>query len=580
MNSFRKPLAFAALTLLLAVPPVWLDAPSANAHQSQPNHTSQVESRRIANTKVPALKWAKVEGGYRATVSLPLDYDQPRGPQVSVALFKVPATNPVRRLGTLFVNPGGPGSSGVEMAAAAPYFLSDRILERYDVVGFDPRGSNDSTQVRCFSSTRKQVEALTGMSDSFPVTLREQTNYLSSATKLAQACSGYGKTLASSVSTAEVARDLELLRQAVGDRKLNYFGMSYGSYLGQVYANLFPDRVGSMVLDGIIDPVAWSGSGGNSNQPLYLRLKSDQASSTALQEALRRCAKAGPSACPLSNPQADFDRVAKTLKQHGPLQVATEEGLLEISYQDFIDTTLALLYYAEGAELVAELTASIDSLLAPPVGGRNTNSPHLNELAGSMVRTLSGRHRPQPADYNNLIDHYSSVICTDGKSAKQQKTWPSAVAQAERRAPHFAATWGWSDAQCAEQYWTAGDEDAYTGPFNARTANQVLLIGNYWDPATGFANAEASARMLPNSRLLRSDSWGHTAYGTSRCVNDQVDNHLLVGTGTTAKSCVGDVLPFGIASRPGKWTKSTFKRMLDRPGLPPLNRARTPGVSR
>ena len=147
--------------------------------------------------------------------------------------------------------------------------------------------------------------------------------------------------------------------------------------------------------------------------------------------------------------------------------------------------------------------------------------------------------------YDNSVEAYASVLCTDGLNPANAASWPKAGADADKRAKYFGRLWAWQSAQCASNTWTAHDEDAYRGPFNRRTASPILVVGNTWDPATNYESAVKVASLLPNSRLLSSDNWGHSAYGTSRCVTSAIDAYLLTqvlpARGTT---CHGDVQPF------------------------------------
>ncbi len=131
------------------------------------------------------------------------------------------------------------------------------------------------------------------------------------------------------------------------------------------------------------------------------------------------------------------------------------------------------------------------------------------------------------SSYDNSLEAYSGVMCTDTWQAADPNNWIAANARAAAKAPHFSRIWGWSDVQCATNYWKAKDEDAYRGTFSKRTASPVMIVGNYHDPATNYSGALAAKKLMPNSYLVKSDSWGHTAYGTSDCVTDRVDAYLL-----------------------------------------------------
>ncbi|HEY3337206.1 MAG TPA: alpha/beta hydrolase [Propionicimonas sp.] len=538
------------------------------------DRTSQTESRRVDRVKTPKLVWVEDEegNGYSATVKLPRDYDRPKDAQVSVALFKVPAADPARRIGTLFLNPGGPGGSGVDIARAATSFLSQSVLDRFDIVGFDPRGTNASSRVRCFSTSGRQGAALAGMSAAFPNTGTEEKNFIAAGKKLASGCSGYGSAMASSMSTAEVARDLDVLRRAVGDAKLNYLGFSYGSYLGAVYANMFPDRFRAMVIDGVLDPLAYAGTKATRSVPTSLRIKSAEGSWKALSAGLAACAAAGPGYCPLASPRNDFDQVAAALKA-SPKGIPVYNGsdVLNYTYAAFISDVLNALYYPDGMDWVASVVATLKTIVTSSDSGTvTTSTAKLNTL-------VKGFHRVtgigmEDSSYDNSLEAYSGVMCTDTWQASDPNAWIAANARAAAKAPYFSRIWGWSDVQCATNYWKAKDEDVYRGGFGKKTASPVMIVGNYYDPATNYAGAEAAKRLMPKSYLVKSDSWGHTAYGTSDCVTDRVDGYLLDLAKPAESVCVGNVKPFTapLSTMSLSRTGGLARVLPTRQGLPPV----------
>ncbi len=224
------------------------------------HRTSIAERLRVDRVPTPELDWYRCYGYAEcATVDLPLDYDKPHGATTEIAVLRVKARDQKHRIGSLFVNPGGPGGSGTDIALAAPYFLGDELLDRFDVVGIDPRGVAASEQVKCFKSVKDQTRAYEGLNVAFPYTRDEEKAFVASAIAVGTACSTTGRPLSGAMSTAEVARDMDVLRRAVGDKKLTYLGFSYGSVLGQYYANMFPDRVRAVVIDGVLDATAWFG---------------------------------------------------------------------------------------------------------------------------------------------------------------------------------------------------------------------------------------------------------------------------------------------------------------------------------
>ncbi len=583
--------AGAALTVSLTV--TALAAPAATAARpGGGDTTSRAEAARVDRVKAPDPGWFDCSPLFAPTaqcgvVALPLDYDEPRGATTEVALLRIPATDPARRIGTLFLNPGGPGGSGVEIAAAAPQFLDPELLARFDVVGFDPRGTNYSSNVQCFKDVGQQAAALAGMNVPFPVGYAESKAFVASSEAFGRACSTQGKPLSGSMSTAEVARDMDVLRRTLGDQQLSYLGFSYGSYLGSVYANLFPDRVRALVIDGVLDPTAWAGTKATASVPQTQRLRSGEGAWKALQEVLERCGAAGPEACTFASfgePVSGYDAIVDALKQ-APLDVVdpeTGELVVTLTYPLLVSFLLGDLYAPDGWRWVdADLTL-VASLLA--AAGDPAGAAHQDASARLVERYRALQESEQAAaeqsaaresalglgfPYPNGLDAFQSVLCTDGLNPAKASGWTRAADRADAEAPGFGPLWTWASAPCASSTWTVQDEDAYRGPFTRSSAHPVLVVGNYWDPATNYDGAVGADAVLGSSRLLSSDSWGHTAYGTSACVTGAVGAYLLDGTlpaeGTV---CVGDEQPF-VGAAPDAGRRAGPERALP-PVVPPL----------
>ncbi|MCW2802457.1 MAG: hypothetical protein JWN06_674 [Propionibacteriaceae bacterium] len=516
------------------------------------------EARKMDAIATPKLDWYSCFGRAECTtVKVPLDYDETMGPQTELALLRLKARKPDKRIGSLFINPGGPGGSATAVAYFAPFIFSSELLDRFDIVGMDPRGIAFSDNVKCFAGPRQQEPALAGRNVFFPTTAARERAWLKSDKMLGQACSRSGG-LATAMSTAEVARDMELMRRAVGDSKLSYFGLSYGSYLGQVYANMFPDRFRAVAIDGVLDPVAWSGTSSNQHEPLATRLDSAASASKALHEILVRCDAAGGAGCAFAvgDPVANTDLIARRLtanpvKVEDPLTGET----FEFGYADLVANMLAMLYDPAGSELIIEMLSSLMTLTEPPEKSPNGNATNARSAKNrdaaaeklSQVVRYTKDLGPARFDfpYSNGLDAFASVTCTDSKESTKGVDFPSYAAKADERAKYFGRAWLWQTSMCAGDAYTGNDDDVYTGPYTTKTASPVLIVGNFYDPATPYKGAVRAASLLPNSRLVSSDSFGHTAYMTSACVTSAIDNYLLSGkVKPKYPRCKGDVQPF------------------------------------
>ena len=545
MSSRYTPLARllaagAALLVAASLPlgPAWATSPDQD----------EVRTDRVETT----LEWGPCDapgpsGGVEcATVRLPLDYDEPDGATVEVFVAKHVATGPGERIGTLFVNPGGPGTPGSPLALAADELFTPEILARFDILGMDPRGTGSSTTVTCGSSTRKQNQDMRGLAPRIPLTAPDQAAFLTSAKKEALNCSRIGAPLLASMSSAQVARDMDVLRRLVDDDRLSYLGSSYGSYLGQVYAGMFPDRVRAIAIDGVLDPVAWAGTPGTSDEPVTLRLGSAEGAHAALQKGFELCA-ASPGCLSGPDPQATFDRVADRLKA-GPVSLQVPGvGAVTLDYGTFIGGVLEAMYLPDGPEWVDRIVASsaqfMDPTLAPTAAYAarvETDTAVRAAVAKLPPHTLEGYHAMwQP------LDAFNAVLCTDSLNTAAPKDWAPAIAARAEDAPHFAAAWGWGSAVCADRFWTAQDEDAWRGPFTHATSAPLLLVATTHDPTTPYAGAVTAAALAPNSALLTVEAFGHLAYGNQRCATAAIDAYLLDGTVPDDLTCEAEYRLFG-----------------------------------
>lgn len=529
--------------------------------------TSKAEAKRVDQVRKPkpttfdctSVFDVKSECG---TIKLPLDYDKPTGATTEVAYLRLPAKDQKNKVGTLFLNPGGPGGSGIEIASAAPYFLSPEVLNKFDIVGVDPRGTNFSDNVQCFKNIGELFDATSGLNVYFPYTNKEKTAYKRSSKNLGRACSSTGKPLSAHMATANVARDMDVMRRMFGDKQLSYLGFSYGSYLGTVYANLYPDRVRAIAIDGVLDPVAWAGTPATARTPVTARIRSGEGGTKAINEILRLCKKAGPKFCEFASqgdPKKNYDKLVRSLKE-GPIKIVDPddpEFSFGIDYATFVGWLNEDMYLPFAPEIVASDLSFFYDLSTE--AGAKTSKAAKNAASRHFVAKYKGKESDRKAaaartqklakqtgfgfPYFNDGDAFQTVLCTDSVNPRLVGDWTTAADRAASTGTGFARLWTWGSNPCASRYWTVKDTDSYRGKFTARTANPVLVVGNFWDPATNYDGAVRAASLLPNSRLLSSDNFGHTAYGTSNCVTSRVDRYLLTGrvpsAGTICKSDFG-----------------------------------------
>lgn len=513
-----------------AAAPVTAESPQGTATTQAPPPS---ENKKLDKVATPNLSWFNCYGGSKcANVKLPLDYDNPKGKTTNVAVLRTPATG--KRIGTLFVNPGGPGGSSTEMAQFADEFLSPEVREKFDVVGVDPRGVGFSDNVECMS-VEDQDDVFTHLDVGVPIGYQQEQRYIQSSKKVAKACSE--NPLATSMSTAEVARDMEMVRRGLGEGKLSYLGFSYGSQLGTTYANMFPGNFRSIAIDGTLSPTAWSGTDANASKPLDARLKSGEGAWKAMDTILAECGKVGEDRCTFASggdPKTKFTEMAERLKK-GPVTVedpySGEE--LTLTYGDFVGTLLGALYESDAPMFVDMMLSEFEMVLAadgPQVGRAGTAQERQDQKRVYDALREDQRAPQRGFQYDNSLDSFLSVTCTDSTETTKIADYPAFAKQSDSTAPHFGRSWLWGSAGCAGDAFTGEDEDAYTGPYDRFTTKAVMVVGNYWDPATNYDGAVETRETLGRSRLVSSDSWGHTAYGVSECATEKIDTYLISGS--------------------------------------------------
>jgi pimeloyl-ACP methyl ester carboxylesterase len=468
---------------------------------------------------VPVLRWHSCDGGFQcATARVPLNYRRPRGAAIRLAVLRHLATEPAYRIGSLFVNGGGPNEQ-IEGVLRAYHNFPATLRRRFDIITFDPRGFGYSTAIRCFPSEAAESKLLSGLPP-FPVGARQEAAWIRTYARFDALCARRNGPLLEHDTTADVARDMDLLRQAVHDPVLNYLGLSYGSGLGATYANLFPARVGRMILDGNVNPVSWTQPDGI--QPVFLRLGSGQAAAASMTAFLNLCGATSTANCAFAagSPaatRAKWQTLLRRLRQH-PVSIGSPPQ--QYSYADVI-TSVPLgqvSAWPSGAALLQQLWTAA----APDAStGRGTAAP-----ASAATRSAAAATAAPP--YTGLEQNLA-VLCSDSANPRDPAAYQAAARLAYRSSGGFGLEWAWTAEPCAG--WPDGAApDRYTGPWNRRTASTILLLGNTGDPALPYQDSVAMAQDLARTRLLTVAGYGHTeANNPSNCALGYEISYLETG---------------------------------------------------
>lgn len=444
------------------------------------------------------LDWRSCGGYQCATLRVPLDYADPEGRDLQLAVLRVPAEDPGQKVGQLVVNPGGPGASGIEYAAGGAYQFGTTLARYYDIVGFDPRGVGQSTPLDCLD-TAGLDEAMAADPD--PDSSGEVRRLDRLTHEFGEGCLRKSGDLARHMSTEEAAKDMDILRAALGERRLDYLGASYGTFLGATYADLFPDRVGRMVLDGAIDPSL-------SNE--QLTLGQARGFQTALRAYLADCV--AQSGCPLGS---SVDGAARKLEaflddvDRDPLPTGTSRELTE----GLAMPGIWLPLYVRGfwPRLTVALRAAIE------------------QGDGSQLLRLSDEYLSRgPSSYrDNSIEALYAVNCLDHDDSVPSSEVPEHLPAFEKASPVFGRTFAYTLSTCSSWPIQSGNR---TTALHAKGAPPIVVIGTTRDPATPYAWAKGLAAQLDSGVLVSRDGDGHTGFKQGNaCVDDAVETFLVQG---------------------------------------------------
>jgi pimeloyl-ACP methyl ester carboxylesterase len=464
----------------------------------EPGTAPQSGSIAEAPAQAAALAWKDCGGGFQcAKLNVPLDYADPGGEKLTLSLIRQPAKG--KKIGSLLTNPGGPGGSGVQFIRTSASSFGKQLQQRFDLVGFDPRGVGESNPVECLSDGELDRFLATDVS---PDDAGEIDKLAEASRNFAESCQSESAKILPYVGTRNAARDMDRIRAALGEKKLTYYGASYGTYLGAWYAELFPQNVRALVLDGAVDPKASSAE---------INLQQAKGFETALRAFTSDCVKRDD--CPLGT---DVDAGLKKVKDL--LDTADRQPLKSTSDTRPVTESLATLGLATPL-YQKDAWPLLRTALTQAMKG---DGSILLRFADLLVE------REENGKYSSQTESNMAVNCVD------KPTTDLADIKKQARFGEFIV---WGALPCT--YWPAKPAEP-TRALTAKGSAPILVVGTTRDPATPYQWSKNLASQLDKGVLLTYDGDGHTAYLTgSRCVTSAVDNYLVKGTppkaGTTCK---------------------------------------------
>ncbi|WP_228811943.1 alpha/beta hydrolase [Nocardia otitidiscaviarum] len=490
----------------------------ATAEATAPELVAQADA-----APTPILNWATcAEPGLDrfqcATARVPLDYAKPDGATLDLAVVRQPVTDPDRRIGTLFSAVGGPGGSGID-AARDIGLGSPELAQRFDLVTFDQRGIGRSAQVRCFADTAAQEDFWSRYAP-LPTSERQYDELERLSRELADGCAAHSGELLPHLTTVDAARDLDLLRRAVGDATLTYTGGSYASYLGEVYGALFGDRVRALGFGAMIEPVGYT------EYTLTSLAEAAIGTEQVLTEFARLCAEAGSPRCAFADGEVRARNLALLDRlREGPITVGSGDTARPVTYAEFLPAQVFLLYDPDHWSTLGTLLAEVD---------RGADGD-----PGTVAAILDAT--PLTAAF---MTSFTAITCADVRLPKDPGLWPTLARAIESAAPTFGSYWLYPVQACGAWHSPAdGYPQRYTGPWTLDTDTPALLTNARFDPATPLFRAERARQVVGNARLVVLDGYGHTT--SSTCTRELGDAYLidltLPAPGTT---CPADRAPF------------------------------------
>ncbi|MBG6055516.1 pimeloyl-ACP methyl ester carboxylesterase [Salinibacterium sp. CAN_S4] len=500
----RRSVAAVAIAMAVLVPlsgcVSWFMPPEANTTSAP---TGEDVAAELSPFYSQILEWSNCDGGMQcSTATAPLDWAVPGGESIELALVRQPATSSAR-IGSLLVNPGGPGGSGVDFVKDSVDFATDeRLQSSFDIVGFDPRGVNRSTPVTCYTDPAELDAYLYDILPGTPGSDDWIAAANASTKQFGERCLELTGPLLGNVDTISAARDLDMLRAILGDTTLHYLGYSYGTLLGQVYADLYPDKTGRLVLDGAVDPAS-DDFEGTATQA--------QGFESALRAFLEDCGSVED--CPFpGSVDASMTTIRALLDSLDASPLASDDGR-ELGSSAMFTAIILPLYNPDSWVSLRELFTSVFE------GDAN--------YAFQLADTYNGRD----VDGNyaeNQTEAFIGINCLDARGDGNVAQMRAEAAELTELAPVLGPQMSWGGTGCPN--WPVPAKRG-RAPIVAEGSADILVVGTTNDPATPYTWAQTVAETLENGHLVTYDGEGHTAYNKSNdCVNDAVDEYLINGT--------------------------------------------------
>lgn len=495
------------LVLLLALA-LSACSPSTNSQSTNANSVATDAPIALKRFYSQKLTWSSCEAIFEcASLTVPLDYTNPARDTIQLAVIRKRATDSTHRIGSLITNPGGPGGSGVDFIKqnypaqfGHPSHFGPRLRAHFDIVGFDPRGVSRSAPITCLTDT--QLDHYVAL-DPAPTTPPEVDAVVSGDKAFDAACQTRSATLLPYVGTPNAARDMDILRAVLGDRKMYYLGTSYGTYLGAVYAELFPTHLARAVLDGAVPP-----------------------NLTAEQLDIGQA----------SGFQDEITRFIADCVTHPDCPLGTDTTTAGQQLADFFASTHTHPLPTGTNRTVDEALAQ-SGVLGTLYGSPKT-WPLLRQVLalamagdGHELLRLSDQYNqrdPQTGHYSNQDAANVAINCLDRPGVRSVSDVQAEVPEFMRASPLIGASLAWGDLPCV--YWPV---PAQSQPHRIHYASSppILVVGTIHDPATPYPSAQEMADQLGSAVLLTYNGDGHTAYGRgSGCIDTAVDTYLAQGT--------------------------------------------------